>query len=426
MLIELSVTNFRSIREKQTLSLVASSGKELISSNTFALNDNVPTVVRSAVIYGPNAAGKSNLLKAISFLREFVLTSAIRQEGQPIEVVPFAFCAATRSEPSAFDLMFQEDGVRYHYGVELTSTRVLKEWLVAYPNGKMQRWFEREFDEAAGTYVWQMGPHFRADKAQRLLMQKTTRANALFLSTSVQLNDDQLRPLFLWFVNKLAVVNLTQTMNWGLTVQSMQDPVQRQLLNQIVRAGDVGIAELELKEEDLPTAPPGIQLQFQIRAGAVLAQSDSKLKQLRIMALHRQIDSDSLVSFEINDESDGTQKLLQYAGGWIKALADGVTLFVDELDGSLHPMLTKFLIELFHDAGRNAKGAQLIFTTHDTNLLDTNLFRRDQIWFTEKDQAAATKLYPLLDYSPRKDEVLERGYLRGRYGAVPFVGTVDF
>ncbi len=426
MFIEFSVSNFKSIRERQTLSMVASSGRELASTNIFTPHGNAPAVLRSAVIYGPNAAGKSNLLHAAAFLRSFVLTSAIGQEGQAIPVVPFAFSAATRAQPSAFDLMFMEDGVRYHYGVELTTERITKEWLVAYPNGKAQRWFEREFDQHSGIYLWNMGSRFRADKAQRLLMQRSTRSNALFLSTSVQLNDDQLRPVFLWFVNKLAIVNSTQGMNWGLTLFSMQDPAQREMLDEIVRAGDVGIEALELKEEDLPVAPPGVQLQFQIPQGALLTGGDSSLKQIRILALHRQIDSNVLLPFETSVESDGTQKLLQYAGGWIKALAEGATLLVDELDGSLHPMLTKFLVGLFHDAGRNRNGAQLVFTTHDTNLLDTTIFRRDQIWFTEKDEEAATKLYPLLDYSPRRDEVLERGYLRGRYGAIPFIGSVNF
>ncbi len=426
MLIEFSVSNFKSIRERQTLSMVASSGRELASTNIFTPDGNAPTVLRSAVIYGPNAAGKSNFLQAAAFLRNFVLMSAIGQEGQAIGVVPFAFCAASRAEPSAFDLMFLNEGVRYHYGVELTTERIMKEWLVAYPHGKAQRWFQREFDPGSGAYLWHMGSHFRADKAQRLLMQKSTRANALFLSTAVQLNDDQLRPVFLWFVNKLAIVNLTQGMNWGLTVVSMQDPTQREMINQIVRAGDVGIEALDLKVEDLPVVAPGVQVQFQIPQRALATQGEASLKQIRIMVLHRQIDSDVLLPFETSMESDGTQKLLQYAGGWIKALADGATLLVDELDGSLHPMLTKFLVGLFHDAGRNRNGAQLVFTTHDTNLLDTTIFRRDQIWFTEKDERAATKFYPLLDYSPRKDEVLERGYLRGRYGAIPFIGSVNF
>jgi AAA15 family ATPase/GTPase len=426
VLIEFSVANFKSIRERQTLSMVASSAKELASTNTFTPDGNGPTTLRSAVIYGPNAAGKSNLLEAAAFLQNFVVGSAIGQEGQAIAVAPFAFSAATRAQPSAFDLMFMEEGVRYHYGVELTTERIMKEWLVAYPNGKAQRWFEREFDHSTGTYLWNIGSQFRANKGQRSLMQKSTRSNALFLSTAVQLNDDQLRPVFMWFFNKLAIVNSAQGMNGGLTVLSMQDPTKRDLINQIVRAGDVAIEALELKEENLPVAPPGVQIQFQIPPGAIVTQVGSSTKHSRIIALHRQIDSDALLPFELSLESDGTRKLLQYVGGWIAALAEGATLLVDELDGSLHPMLAKFLVSLFHDAGRNRHGAQLIFTTHDTNLLDTSIFRRDQIWFTEKDEGAATKLYPLLDYSPRKDEVLERGYLRGRFGAIPFIGSVNF
>jgi AAA15 family ATPase/GTPase len=427
MLIEFSVTNFRSIRERQTLSLVAASGKELAKTNTFSGDGaGAHALVRSAVLYGPNAAGKSNLLLAASFLRDFVLTSSIRQVDAAIQVVPFGLCAETKAQPSAFEIMFVEDGVRYHYGLELTTRRVVREWLVAYPVGKPQRWFERVFDPETESYSWTMGPHFKAERGQRELFQKTTRDNAAFLSTAIQLNNEQLRPVFNWFSNKLAVVTLAQPMNWFLSIQSMQDPALRPIINQIVQAGDVGITELDLQEEDVPTAPQGVQINVILPPGAVVGSEGSKLKQIRIVAMHKQIDSDKLTSLELHEESDGTRKLLQYAGGWIKALAEGATLLIDELDGSLHPMLTKFLIGLFHDPEHNKNGAQLVFTTHDTNLLDTNIFRRDQIWFAEKDRNSATKIYPLLDYSPRKDKDLERGYLQGRYGAIPFIGSVNF
>jgi len=428
MLIEFSVENFRSIRELQTLSLIASSGKELQSTNIAQAESGPQPLLRSAVIYGPNAAGKSNFFRAAGFVQEFVLTSALRQEGAPIDAAPFAFCRETRAKPSAFSFTIVEGGIRYQYSLALTKERVTMERLVAYPSGHPQVWFERHYDDEDRSYRWHFGPNFKADKAQRALMQKTTRSNALFLSTSVQLNDDQLRPLFMWFVHKFAVINLTSAMNWQLAVEAMQDKGQRTVLNDLVRAADVGIAELDLREEELPQAPPGVQLQFQLRTGSVLAPSGSGagIKQLRIVAMHREVDSDSMVALELGDESEGTQKFLQYAGGWIKALAEGATLFVDELGASLHPSLTQFLVELFHNSKRNPNGAQLVLTTHDTNLLNANIFRRDQIWFTEKDEHAASKLYPLLEFSPRKDEVLERGYLRGRYGAIPFIGDVSF
>src|ERR1700726_4341577 len=132
----------------------------------------------------------------------------------------------------------------------------------------------------------------------------------------------------------------------------------------------------------------------------------------------------SEVPFDLSDESDGTRKLFEFTGGWLRALTIGATLFVDELDRSLHPYITRFLVTLL-SGNKNTKGAQLIFTTHDTTLLDANLLRRDQIWFVEKDAEQSTKLYPLLDYRPRKDEALERGYMKGRYGAVPMVGKLS-
>jgi AAA15 family ATPase/GTPase len=147
-------------------------------------------------------------------------------------------------------------------------------------------------------------------------------------------------------------------------------------------------------------------------------------KVFRVFTWHKRNDTLEDVSFDLSDESDGTRKLFEFTGGWVRALTIGATLFVDELDRSLHPYITRFLVTLFQ-GNKNTKNAQLIFTTHDTTLLDTNLLRRDQVWFVEKDAKQSTNLYPLLDYRPRKDEALERGYMKGRYGAVPMVGKLN-
>jgi AAA15 family ATPase/GTPase len=156
------------------------------------------------------------------------------------------------------------------------------------------------------------------------------------------------------------------------------------------------------------------------------SSAPGQVKSIRVQAVHRKLDGSGNVAFEMKDESEGTRRLIQYAGGWLKVLQDGAVLFFDELDVSLHPAITRFLISLFNNPEQNLDGAQLVFSTHDTNLLDKDLFRRDQIWFTEKDKKEETRLYPLLDFSPRQDDNLEKGYLRGRYGALPFVGSILF
>jgi uncharacterized protein len=435
MLLEFSVANFRSILKRQTLSLVAAAGREMLTTNTFVDGKKLPRVVRSAVIYGPNAAGKSNLLQAAQVAQSLVLSSALQlQEGQKIPTMPFALARSAKDLPSEFEFLFAEEGTRYHFGFAVTPERVTKEWLVAYPVGKPQRWFEREFLAEAGHYVWAFSPNFRGEKSQQRTWRDSTRSNALFLSTAVQLNNEQLRPVFSWFQNKFAVVAAHIYMNMGLSIELLNDPVRKHMLDQFITAADVAIERLEFKEERPPVATGGA---LQINIGAVpgipIVPGSFPLSGLggpkfgRVLALHKQIDSDEVMPLDLfADESEGTRKLFQFAGGWIKALQDGTTLLVDELDRSLHPLITRFLVKLFHNEVRNPHGAQLVFTTHDTTLLDTNLFRRDQVWFVEKDKTYSTHLYPLLEYSPRKDEALERGYLKGRYGAIPFLSPLSF
>jgi AAA15 family ATPase/GTPase len=422
MLLEFSVSNFRSIYKRQTLSLVASSGNELAENNVYELKGHKPKSLRSAVIYGANAAGKSNLLRAALFAQNLIIQSAIAlQEGMKISVPPFAFSETAQNESSEFEFLFVEDGVRYNYCFAVNGERVTKEWLVAYPHNKPQRWFEREFDAKTGKYNWSLGTNFKGEKAQQHVWQNSTRTNALFLSMAVNLNNDQLKPVFRWFQTKLIIVLPDLQINPFLSLSLLQNASKKHLVEQFMQIADVGIESLELTEEDFHPKPGRTANNFNISWSQT---PGTPPKILKILAMHKKIGSNDLIPLEMQEESDGTKKIFEFAGGWIKVLEDGATILVDELDRSLHPIMTRFLVSLFHDADKNSKGAQLVFTTHDTTLLDTELFRRDQIWFVEKHEGC-TNLYPLLDYSPRKDEALERGYLKGRYGAIPFIGTFN-
>ena len=427
MLIEFSVTNFRSIHARQTLSLVASADVAHLDQNVAPEGDL--RLLKSAVIYGPNAAGKSNILRAVQTLILLVQNSATAfTEGQPIPVTPFMFSKAASGQPCGFEIIFlADDGVRYQYGCVTSPSRVHKEWLVAYPHGRAQRWFEREYNPATQSQRWWFGPNFNAERAERKVWQEFTRDNALFLSTAIQLNNAQLRPVFTWLTQKLIVLVPGIEMNPFLSLSLLREENGREQVMRFMRAADVGIDRLELREEDLPQGSPAqlpvggarVHVEFkQPATGTASAQ-----KQMRVLAWHKRTDSTEEVPLDMGDESDGTQKLFEFTGGWMRALESGATLFVDELGRSLHPHMTRFLVGLFHSRN-NEKNAQLVFTTHDTTLLDTELIRRDQIWFVEKDQQRSSRLYPLLEYSPRKDEALERGYLKGRYGAIPFIGDL--
>ncbi len=422
MLIEFSVTNFKSIQATQTLSLVASPATELQEQNSFTTSENgVPRLLRSVAIYGPNASGKSNLLEAIDFMESFVTESSKEgQEGEPIDVKPFLFNTVNRTEPSEFEVLFLQEGVRYQYGFAVNCTRVTHEWLIAYPEGRPQRWFEREYDTAANKESWYFGSKFKGHKT---VLQETTRSNALFLSTAVQLNNEQLKPVYNWFHQKLRTIGVG---GLGPTYSASfcKTEAGRKRILDLLNAADLSIADLkvEMMKFDLTDLPSDMPEPLK---EVIRKELDGK-ETPEVTFLHTMSGSEELVALDPDDESVGTRKLFTLAGPWLDVLDNGHVLFVDELNNSMHPLMVRFLIGLINNPRINRKNAQLIFSTHDTSVLDNELLRRDQIWFTEKDAANATRLYPLSDFTPRKGEALEKGYLKGRYGALPYIGDVRF
>ena len=421
MLIEFSVTNYRSFLPPQTLTLTANTATELQEENSFiSPMPSLPRLLRSAVVYGPNAAGKSNLIQAIFFMRRFVLSSAKEsQEGEKIGVTPFLFNRQGRQNPSEFEVLFIQDSIRYQYGFAVSSERVTGEWLFAYPEGRAQKWFERNYDPETQKDIWYFGPKFTG---LRKVWQKATRSNALFLSTAIQLNNEQLKPVFNWFERKLHVIAPGTSISPGFSTGECEK--EKEKILKFMNAADLSITDISLEKkefsmDDLPAnMPQSIKEEI---------ARDLKGKKLtRLFFMHLSSDSGEEVPLEITEESAGTRKLFALAGPWLDVLDNGLVLFVDELDTSLHPLLVRFLLNLFHDPETNRHNAQLVFTTHDTTVLDQTFMRRDQVWFVEKDAENATRLYPLSDYRPRKGEALQKGYLYGRYGALPLPGALRF
>ncbi|MEX2130013.1 MAG: ATP-binding protein [Pseudohongiellaceae bacterium] len=419
MLIDMNVTNFRSIRDLQTFSLVKGSGDELLATNTFAASaTNGVDLLRSAAIYGPNASGKSSLLLALQTMKRIVLESAATlQRGHKLPVTPFRLNPATRDLPSEFEVTFMSAGVRYQYGFAATAERVHEEWLLAFPKGRAQRWFGRAWNMKNNRYDWDLGSNLTGEKQ---LWQKSTRENALFLSTAVQLNSEQLQPVFDWFKETLRMANVE---GWNSTFSaSLCEKNEKGRIVDFLRAADLNIDDILVESRPFdPTLLPE-DMPEPVR-DAIL--SDMKNKQiLDIKTVHKDSDGNP-VTFEFEDESHGTQKLFNFAGPWIDSLANGYVLFIDELHDNLHPRLVEFLVQLFHNEETNPNNAQLVFTTHETSILNQEIFRRDQIWFCEKDDSNSTNLYPLTDFSPRKGrENLELAYLSGRYGALPFIRSL--
>ncbi len=420
MLIEFTVRNFLSIREPATLSLVKGSGDELQETNVMVPDaPRMLPLVRSAAIYGPNAAGKSNLIKALTVMQKMVQESAREsQAGEPLPVTSFLLDESSAAKPCEFEVHFISERVRYQYGFAATRERVTEEWLLAYPKARPQRWIDRRYDEERQAYVWGSMDKLTGKKR---LWQEATRPNALFLSTAIQLNNQQLQPVFKWFADILHVAGFGR---WspGFTVRLCEQDEARKEVVAFLRAAGIDIDDVELEKEEFDINALPDDMPDSVKDELARQLKDKSI--VRVKTIHV-LDSGRKVRFDLDDESDGTQKIFALAGPWLDTLEHGYVLVIDELHDNLHPLIVRFLVKLFHDPETNPRNAQLIFTTHDTSILDQEVFRRDQIWFCEKDESRSTLLVPLTDFRPRKKvENLERGYLSGRYGALPYVRRI--
>ncbi len=420
MLIEFSVTNFGSIKDEQTFSMVASKNKELIDTNTFdaPLKDgsNIK-LLPAAAIYGPNAAGKTNLLFALLMMSMIVKGSVLeKSRGEPLNVTPFKLHPDSRNAPSKFEMIFIAEGIRYQYGFSATEKRIMEEWLYTYPEGRRQRWFTRVWDN--DEYQWSLGASLTGSKT---IWQKATRENALFLSTAIQLNSRQLQPVYDWFRNILCLA-ISDSWHNNFSARFCEDKDKKRILDFLKKA-DLNIDDVLVRKENfkqpLMATNPHPDLSKDVKQTLLNAAEKQTID--RITMVHKGTDGKP-VTFDIKDESDGTQKMFFLAGPWIDILEKGHVLCIDELHDNLHPKLVEYLVRLFNNQKTNPKNAQLVFTTHETSILNQEILRRDQIWFCEKDKTQATQVFPLTDFHPRKGrENLEATYLSGVYGALPYV-----
>jgi uncharacterized protein len=419
MFIEFQVQNFRSFKERQTFSIVAAPLKDHAESNTFDSGlRGFDRLLRTAVIYGSNAAGKTNLMRAVQFMQAFVISSASNTNQYPYR--PFNLSKKTREAPSEFEITFIEDGTRYEYAFSMGHNQIERESLVEHVQSQTRTrgrlLFERIWDSRRKKYNWDFSTSF---KGERTTWRNSTRSNALFLSTATQLNSTQLKPVFDWFQKKLVVVVGPTTLNQSLSLQVWNEPDGKKHLLPFLQEADLGIVDIKIETQPLPiggVVVQGPQTMLQQRAG-------QPTPDLVKVTLSHASEDQRAIGFDFDDESSGTQILFKTAGAWLNVLKNGEVLLFDEIDTNMHPKLLLFLIQKFHSTAANPHNAQLICSTHNTSLMDQTIFRRDQFWFVEKDKKGASKLYPLTDFSPRNDEVLEKWYMRGRYGALPVLPT---
>lgn len=412
MLLEFRVKNYRSFGQESVFSLVASSDKHLIDTNTAETGVvSVPRVVRSAALYGANASGKSNLLRAMQLMRGVVLESVILKPEQHFNVPPFRLDEKLKDEPTLFEVTLVLNGVRYQYGFEFIPSRIISEWLLVYQTRKPQRWIERRYDSKTETESFEFSSSL---SGQKRAWQEATRPNALFLSTAVQLNSEQLLPLHTWFREYLIVLLDGGLLGFDYSTNLISNPEGESAIRSMMTAADVAISSIKA----VPRKGLMQQLKFNFASGT--SETSSEETELLIPQFTHTVGQMS-ADFDYVDESQGTQKLFALAGPLLDIISKGKILVIDELDRSLHPLLVRKIINTFQDPVLNEGGAQLLFTTHDTSLLDQTLLRRDQIWLTEKTAKQSSILIPLSEFSPRKGEALEKGYLAGRYGGVPIL-----
>lgn len=403
MLLEFSVCNFLSFKEMITFSLEAGSITELKDNVT---KEGKYKVLRSAVIYGANSSGKSNFIKALDFMVTTIKNSSKINSTDKLNVSPFLLNVETENQPSFFEILFVinngYDCKRYRYGFEIDNDKVHSEWLYIL-NEKSKKedvYFVRNNDGIGVADIF--------EEAKGL--ESKTRDNGLFISLADQFNSKTANAVMI----KLSRTNILSGIEHETSINATNvlysDDKHKSGIEDFIEKLDLGFNKFLVDDDASKT--------FRNRVKTLHSKFDAKGKVV------------SNVEFKMNEqESSGTNKIFDLSGYIVFTLKYGLTLVVDELDAKLHPILTQSIITLFNNPETNTKNAQLIFTTHDTNLLGANLFRRDQIWFTEKNNFEATDMYSLLEFKDedgntiRKDRSFEKDYIRGRYGAIPYISN---
>lgn len=420
MLTNFTVKNYRSFKLERTFSMEASSIKEHKDS---VINRGKYSLLPLAVFYGANSGGKSNLIKAISTMRSMVKHSVRLNEGDTLPYDPFALDESSDSQPTLFEIQFINGEVLYRYGFEYNKTDIISEWLYEKRFGEQ----EYELFMRSRSIIEVSAKRFPEGQGKEDL----TNSNRLFLSLVAQLKGEKSNSIMGWFsqCNVLSGIDSDgyEVFTLKMFLEHLKGSDQAQEFFKTLQLGFTrfSVEKADIPNEALDGIPESIRLQLEkeIASGSVIEPKTT----------HNVYDENGLVigerDFHKSEmESEGTKKVIEISGPIFDTLNKGKILVVDELDAKLHPLLTRNIVLLFMDPEINRHGAQLIFATHDTNLLDLEIVRRDQIWFAEKDKVESTDIYSLVEFKDeegkkvRNDRDIKRDYIRGRYGAIPFIG----
>ena len=422
MLIEFRTANFLSFKDMVEFSMLASNDKTHKDNNTFPVNNR--RILKSAAVYGANGSGKTNFVRAIGFMRDIVLGES------PIRNCAYKLDRTMKDEPSFFEIIFIKDNIRYRYGFEIDRKSVLSEWLFYVPTTREASLFTREKQNIT------IGRSFREGRR----LSDSIKKDKLFLSLVVELNGESMAQSIIdWFKGMSVMSGLDSDLRNTTKMLSEEgergEKRKKQILD-ILHRFDIQIEDIAIKEREFVPIVIPANLEISDRDRAVIDSLNTFFEKgsgeelpPRVIIYRKTYENGKESSIEEFDlrrqESDGTKKLFALAGSLARSLETGKTIVVDELESKLHPLVTKEIVKLFNSKISNKKNAQLIFTTHDTNLLQGNHFRRDQIWFTEKDKYGSSHLYSLLEYKPRKDASFQKDYINGRYGAIPYIGDFN-
>lgn len=429
MVIDFTVENFKSIKEEQTFSMLASDSKTEIPDNVFPTEkEGNISLLKTGVILGANASGKSNLIKAIETFRDFAVNSTDLEVNQEIPYYePYRLDENWLKKPTAFEMEFiGRNRLRYKYKVIFDRKEVLVEELVFYPQKQEARLYLRERGKAV-----KFGSQFKGRKRS---IENELLPNHLFLTGAADSEHEQLSDIYLYFRDHLVfftpgaggkdISSYTKSQ-----LRKSCDEGYKTKLTNFLAAVDTGIDTVEL---EINRSALGVLNKYPDRVAETPTRpsdSDSFYKPVFYRTVFDGHEESGVVPFDLEEESAGTVKLYALAGRLIAVLESGGTLVVDELDNSLHPHISEYIIELFNTPGKNPKNAQLIAATHDATLLNPDILRRDQVWFIRKNKTGATEVYSLDEFDKnevRKNTAFDKWYLEGRFGAIPFIIKKNF
>lgn len=425
MLIEFRVSNYRSICEEQVISLVPAAKQKDYPENIISYSNYA--ILNSLALYGANSSGKSNLLKAFELLDRLLYLSARSSSVTKLPYDPFLLRKGYSSKPTKIEITFLIDNTRYRYGLEFNSTEIVSEWLFRKRTGREVTLFNRLND------IIEVSSGFKGSSKLIDTAIEATRENALFLSFCDIFNIEEAKLIFQWF-NKFVVIDgLNTDKEQFQTINLWEDSIYKEKIRDYLIQLDLGFKDLVLNKKEFDPLELPEDINDEMRQ-SIIRELTGKVG-VQINTVHETYDeagkitqSDIIWPME-ERESEGTKKAIHFSGPIIYALINGGVLIVDEIEAKIHPTITLNIIELFLSPKLNPKNAQLIFASHDTNLLHYSPLRRDQVNFVEKNEFQGTEIYSLSDFryfnndqKERPDVDKEKRYLEGRYGAIPMLG----